>query len=195
VDLQRYVSKLVPIAETCGLGDLDTYFSVEWSATGNAFTVRSFTGFADTRTYYVYNYSETLDAINVVQLDDLFSVTAVFDVCPKVSCILLKTRTTVDDYQLLVRGIDNTQVQRVAEGSSKVFIEAAFSPDQRYVWYISEDGLIQYNLKTGDNTVLEPAINSTWIDRAWISPDGTHIAWVAKGGNSYGVYVEPMPGQ
>ncbi|MBI5666794.1 MAG: hypothetical protein HZC41_02200 [Chloroflexi bacterium] len=198
VDTERSVATLVPIAETCGLEDFDTFFTVEWSDTGNAFTIHTFTGFADTRTYYVNNYSDTLEAISVVQLDDMFlSSITVFDVCPIESCILLMTGITVDEYQLLVRGINTTQVQLVAQGTSKSFIEAAFSPDQRYVWYVSEDGLIQYDLESSKSTVLEPAINSTWIDRAWISPNGKHIAWVAKakGGNSYGVYVEPMTEQ
>ncbi|MBI5666795.1 MAG: hypothetical protein HZC41_02205 [Chloroflexi bacterium] len=198
--------EMVDKIRICNVEDFERGFLVHWSADSTAFTILTSSPHAVTPFYHITSYKPNLDAIKITNLTD-FSIDSVphtisrpFGLSSDGKEILMRTTAVINDVTqetLAIWSLDIPSQSRIIEQSKNVIV-AQFAPnDDHIILYVSEDGLIQYNLESGKSTVLEPRINSMWIDRAWISPDGKHIAWVAKakGGNSYGVYVEPMPGQ
>jgi hypothetical protein len=173
-------------------------YSIHWSDDGTAFTMESYSPFAAKRMYYITNYAESIEEVQVIDLTTLtqengetLSFTNILDISANGEQIFAAWGSA-----LFVWNVDDLSLSPPIAQWASTIRGGTFTPDERNVWYIGESGLSQLNLETSETTILESNINSDWVDRAWFSPDGRHIALLDEGellSTPDALYVVDMP--
>jgi hypothetical protein len=77
------------------------------------------------------------------------------------------------------------------------FKGVTFSEDGQQVIYISQKGLMEYDFETEETTLLDTTINSTWVNRAWFSPDVSKVALleVSQNNSRFTLYIADIPNE
>jgi hypothetical protein len=151
----------------------------------------------DYRIYYVHNFSDVIEEATATYLDTLnFNNLTVYpldltDVDNDGDRLLIQVVTGENDYRLFAWNIqDTSQSQLIPQSSEGIIVEAAFSPrDETNIWYIDQSDIVEYSLRRDVSTILNTTVNSIWVDRAWFSPDGAHVALLERDDSQSSLYV------
>jgi hypothetical protein len=189
-DLRTGESMLIDTLFVLVNQDIDSSYIVQWSENSSAFIVFAERLGANPRIYYVTNYMKQLNALTATYLDKISvkqqTVYPIipYDISSDGKRILLDVIGDNQENQLFIWNTDDSnQSQFITEAKINLPEAAAFSPiDEQKLIYLDKVGLAELDLNTGATTVLDASLNSTWIDRAWFSPDGKHIALYEKKG-------------
>jgi hypothetical protein len=182
--ITRYTS-IISNVRTVYLSDFTNFYNVIWSAGSTAFVVQHDSGFAADITTYVsdnaadFNPAKIVDLsridINGRSLETSREFAAISEDGKKVA---LSVRANVNESYLLIwNSKDIVSSQFIPTGQYYYpVVAAAFVNGDQVVLYISEEGLMKYELATQETVLIDASINSTWVDKAWFSPTGKQIA-------------------
>lgn len=178
-DQKTNTSQIIDGPRVNSLGNFEGFYRVTWSRNSAAFTVRTDSTFAWNPLHYVTGFTDGLDKLTVVEItagitinDEIRQPLETFGISSDGSQVL------VQDRHLWVWNVEKPlESELVVEDSHSQVIEAVFSAlSDEKVLYVSEKGLVEYDRTNHISTLLDPTINSTWANKAWISPNGSHIA-------------------
>jgi len=147
---------------------------------------------------YVSNYFEDVSKAMVREVngiwigDQSYAVNAAYDISADGNRVLLRLNapTTETTYKLYIYNARFPNQDRfLNEFDATEVIAASFAPnDESKLWLFSENGVMQYDLTTGEQTVLNNAITSidalnVSIDNpAVFSPNGHYLATLGENG-------------
>lgn len=180
---------------------------VHWSDDSSALTREIPIGGGGLEIYYISGL-DNLNNPTIVMLNNAprtvnntaFYTETVFDVNATGSQLILYGSGEQSFPKRLVRwDMDtNTGVEIPIEGEATG--STFFGQDQQSILFVDEAGLKKYHVPSSQVTLLNPAINSTWIDGGWtdtgafFSPNGRYVAlydFAAAGRNN--LYVMDIP--
>ncbi len=176
-----------------GLKNLENY-EVEWSADSSAFTVKIEPAFPGATLFYVSGFADGINQARLHRLsnNDGFEIdgeivalqTELGALSANGERLLLKGTVSEDrefegQYWLntwlydwsVANPIESRQIVR-----DNTIRAATFAVDQRGILFIGQNGLTYFDLKTDELAVRNPEVKSSWVDRAWFSPDASHVA-------------------
>lgn len=182
--------------------EIESGYRIRWSSDGSAFTIRRHSDFGSDEIYYVSGYSDDLSAIKTTHLELFEAEGRIVGIRTDFSglsndgrSLILSGRTALNEVNLFLWQVDNPLQNRILLSSSHTFMTADFSPDERSVIFINQDGLQRIDVETGEITMIDASINSTWIFQAFFSPDKTKIALIERldGIAENRIYVVDIP--
>ena len=181
-------------------------YSIDWSNDSSAFTIRRVSTFAADDLYYVSNFSGNMTD-TTVELLELFEIDG-----EGVGFSKSLTDLSSDGDTLIFHGFnenrstgwialanltrDNSADNRWLHETTGFVRGITFDIDSNLALFIDGTGLHQIDLETGEAVTLDERINSTWISRAYFSPDGSQIAILGEISKSTGdqaLYVIDVP--
>jgi hypothetical protein len=170
---------IVPIHE-----NMDSSYIIEWSQNSQAFTVFAERLGSVPRIFYVTNFTDTVSEITLMHLeavpigDQTVYPIDIYDVSNDGNRLFLRAYTIGNQVNFVIWNAQQPeQSQIIAQLPEGIVAGGAFSGenDQNIV-YVDVPGIIQVNLQTGETTILDSTVNTTWVDRAWFSPDASRVA-------------------
>ncbi|HUN04961.1 MAG TPA: hypothetical protein PLQ56_00110 [Aggregatilineales bacterium] len=167
-------SVLLPDITIDNLGDMNRGYKVNWNGNGTAFVIYRSTGFAAEDSYYIYGYATDLNAVSTmplqgvdIQIDgqSFYASPGIVDLSFDGKLLILRgglaTGSPIQE-RLFLWDMENAADSRVVS-TQRGFVNAAFSPDEQSIVYISADGLQQFDLVTGETIILDSQINWDWL--------------------------------
>jgi hypothetical protein len=147
-------------------------------------------GFGASSIYHLSNISDDLSEIVITSVDCVTLIISddttlcgniidLWDISNDGQKVLFSTHGEHNDdgsvgHALLIWNVaDETQSQIITEGN---IVNAAFHPeDDDTLLYISESGLVEYNLVTDDRRILDETLSLTLADGASFSPNAEYL--------------------
>jgi len=188
--LNRFVD--IPLSEPIWhRNPIDT--EIFWSDDSTAFVVAtpSLYGPAEIRFYsYVSGYAQqTLSDETHMIVRDFeeihfnemnYHVIDIHDVSADGSMVLLRTASDRSpfEYPVFVWNTDTDTYQRIDEISTdsvSLDMGASFAADGQSFIIVDNDGIVQYDLRTGAIEVLRDDVSARWVDAAYFSPNGQSL--------------------
>jgi hypothetical protein len=192
-DLQNTTAFTIPDTELRGIPN------VLWSAGGSAFIlVKTIVPFDWVDVSYVGNYASNpsdavLHNLHVLWLNDQFyGVNGAYDLSSDGNRALLRVLVTSPErtHKLYIYNAQfPAEDQLLEDFEPNSVIAATFAPDdETKIWALTEDGIVQYDLLTGEISAINSMFNArsamevSLHDPAIFSPDGRYLATLSPGG-------------
>lgn len=166
-------------------------FDVHWSADNSAFVVSQPVPYGDAAysiVYYVSGFIKDMTKAKSVYVPYVFGNRSfaldVFDISNDGRKVLMygwETGFTPYQYRFVIWDtsepealliLDHLAVENVLHGS--------FVPGSNggQLLFVDVDGIVMYDIGANQKTILYPEINATLYQKAWFSPDSSHLAFV-----------------
>lgn len=182
------------------------FWLFNWSSDSSAFIAQFNGGFGVDFTYYVRLLDENaLFEPIAIPLDELtlngetlITRIGLGGLSSQGNKAILETFVTLNRSNLVLWNVDQPrQSQVIIEGDESThFASAGFVNGDKHILYLSNTGLWQYTLETGETRLLDASINGDWVNEAWFSPDGHWMALLDREAPSNvrsSLYVLPVP--
>lgn len=173
-------------------------FTARWDSTGNAAIVRIVGAYSSFENWYRVDFGQSYESNSIfigvldAYTDDVFAIADYGNrilyskAIPSSNLRRLMSWTReayqISDYETDMLQVTSTHTTPIAEGN---IVGADFNDEQSNsvyeydIVYVDTDGLIGYSTYDGRSTILNPEINSSWVNYGLFSPDNRYIAALA----------------